>query len=215
MTSTQDFLAGLTFVEGRGDATIDAEARTVGVSAPASSDLISDPVSGALTRGAPVLASSAPAGDFVFSAQMTVPGERSTYDAGVLALYVNERRWAKLCFEYSPDAEVMVAGVVTDGFSDDSNGDVIAGTASSCGSRASERRLPSITRPTAFAGVSCASSVWGRPTSWRDCGSVSPPSRPSARAAGPSSQRSASRSAAWPICATGAEAPGRRRAVGH
>lgn len=127
MTSTQDFVAGLTFVEGRGDASIDAEARTVGVIAPARSDLIADPVSGALTRGAPVLASPAPAGDFVFSAQVTVPGERSTYDAGVLALYVNERLWAKLCFEYSPDAEAMVVGVVTDGFSDDSNGDVIAG----------------------------------------------------------------------------------------
>ncbi len=74
-----------------------------------------------------MLASSAPAGDFVFSAQVTVPGERSTYDAGVLALYVNDRRWAKLCFEYSPDGEAMVVGVVTDGFSDDSNGDVIAG----------------------------------------------------------------------------------------
>ncbi len=125
MTSTQDLLARLTFVAGFGDASIDAEAGAVVVTAPANTDLIADPVSGSLTRGAPVLAAPAPEGDFVFSARVTVPGERSTYDAGVLALYVNERRWAKLCFEYSPEAEAMVVGVVTNGFSDDSNGDVI------------------------------------------------------------------------------------------
>ena len=45
----------------------------------------------------------------------------ATYDAGVLLLYVDAQHWAKLCFEYSPQAEPMIVSVVTNGVSDDCN----------------------------------------------------------------------------------------------
>jgi regulation of enolase protein 1 (concanavalin A-like superfamily) len=45
-----------------------------------------------------------------------------TFDAGVLLLYADERRWAKLCFEYSPQGRPTVVSVVTaHGVSDDAN----------------------------------------------------------------------------------------------
>jgi uncharacterized protein len=68
----------------------------------------------------------APEGDFMLSAHVTVEFA-ATYDAGVLLLYVGERSWAKLCFEYSPQRQPMIVSVVTQGFSDDSNAYVVAG----------------------------------------------------------------------------------------
>ena len=44
-----------------------------------------------------------------------------TYDAGVLVLWGDERTWAKLCFEYSPQGVPTVVSVVTRGVSDDCN----------------------------------------------------------------------------------------------
>ena len=49
----------------------------------------------------------------------------AAFDAGVLVLYSDERAWAKLCFEYSPQHEPMVVSVVTRGLSDDCNSFVI------------------------------------------------------------------------------------------
>lgn len=62
-----------------------------------------------------------PAGDFQFSARVQVPGPRTTFDAGVLTLWVDAHSWAKLCFEYSPQGTAMVVSVVTNGYSDDVN----------------------------------------------------------------------------------------------
>jgi len=45
----------------------------------------------------------------------------STFDAGVLLIWANERSWAKLCLEYSPAGQPMVVSVVTRGVSDDAN----------------------------------------------------------------------------------------------
>jgi regulation of enolase protein 1 (concanavalin A-like superfamily) len=61
-----------------------------------------------------------PAGDFQLSARVTVDF-RAQYDAGVLLLWIDERHWAKFCFEFSPDAEPMVVSVVTREVSDDAN----------------------------------------------------------------------------------------------
>jgi regulation of enolase protein 1 (concanavalin A-like superfamily) len=58
--------------------------------------------------------------DFTFSARVTV-GFASTFDAGVLLLYLSERRWAKLCYEFSPQRKPTAVTVVTHGTSDDSN----------------------------------------------------------------------------------------------
>jgi regulation of enolase protein 1 (concanavalin A-like superfamily) len=61
-----------------------------------------------------------PAGDFQFSARVTVDF-RSQYDAGVLLLWADERHWGKFCFEFSPASAPMVVSVVTRGVSDDAN----------------------------------------------------------------------------------------------
>lgn len=61
-----------------------------------------------------------PAGDFQFSAKITVDF-KSQFDAGVLMIWVDESHWVKFCFEYSPDAAPMVVSVVTIDYSDDAN----------------------------------------------------------------------------------------------
>jgi uncharacterized protein len=50
---------------------------------------------------------------------------RSTFDAGALFLWQNDRTWAKLAFEFSPAGEPMVVSVVTRGESDDCNSTVV------------------------------------------------------------------------------------------
>src|SRR5437764_9627418 len=44
-------------------------------------------------------------------------------------LWKDDRTWAKLCFEYSPQGEPMVVSVVTRGVSDDCNSVVVKGDA--------------------------------------------------------------------------------------
>jgi regulation of enolase protein 1 (concanavalin A-like superfamily) len=64
--------------------------------------------------------------DFRLSARVTV-GFATTFDAGVLLVYLSERRWAKLCYEYSPQHKPTAVTVVTHGTSDDSNSFETAG----------------------------------------------------------------------------------------
>jgi uncharacterized protein len=61
-----------------------------------------------------------PAGDFTLAAEVSV-AFASMYDAGALVLYAGERRWAKLCFEYSPQLVPSAVTVVTRELSDDCN----------------------------------------------------------------------------------------------
>jgi hypothetical protein len=61
-----------------------------------------------------------PAGDFTLATRVTV-GFASTFDAGVIVLDAAERRWAKLCHEYSPQHRPTAVTVVTRGVSDDCN----------------------------------------------------------------------------------------------
>jgi uncharacterized protein len=65
-----------------------------------------------------------PAGDFQFSARITVDF-RSPYDAGVLLLWIDEQHWGKLCFEFSPALQPMVVSVVTRSVYDDANAFVV------------------------------------------------------------------------------------------
>lgn len=67
-----------------------------------------------------------PADDFVFSAKVTV-GFHSQWDAGVLALYVNDELWAKLCLEMTVEKHPAIVSVVTRGLSDDNNSIAIQG----------------------------------------------------------------------------------------
>jgi hypothetical protein len=64
--------------------------------------------------------------DFTFAARVTV-GFGGTFDAGVLLLYLSDRRWAKLCYEFSPQHTPTAVTVVTHGISDDSNSFETAG----------------------------------------------------------------------------------------
>ncbi|WP_206475798.1 DUF1349 domain-containing protein [Microbacterium sp. KRD172] len=68
-------------------------------------------------------------GDFLLSARVEVNPPRTTFDAAVLTVWADDRHWAKLCFEQSPQGEAMVVSVVTDEFSDDANGAPVEGSA--------------------------------------------------------------------------------------
>lgn len=101
------------------------EGASLTVKAGARTDLFVDPGNGTETLTAPRLLGAAE-GDFVFSARVSV-GFESTFDAGVLLLWMGPRSWSKLCFELSPDGEPMVVSVVTRGVSDDCNSFVVDG----------------------------------------------------------------------------------------
>ena len=73
---------------------------------------------------AATLLGSPPAGDFQFSARVTVDFQ-SQYDAGVLMLWSDETNWGKFCFELSPAGSPMVVSVITRGVSDDANAFVV------------------------------------------------------------------------------------------
>jgi uncharacterized protein len=97
------------------------------ISAGAMTDLFTDPKDGARQDAAPAALFAPPDRAFMLSARVTV-GFASTYDAGVLHVRLPDERWAKLCFEYSPQGEPMVVSVVNRGVSDDCNSVVVAGT---------------------------------------------------------------------------------------
>jgi hypothetical protein len=76
------------------------------------------------------MATSAPAligalvGEFGLAARTEV-SFASTFDAGALVLWRDERTWAKLALELSPQGEAVVVSVVTRGESDDCNSMVV------------------------------------------------------------------------------------------
>ncbi|EOH9037651.1 MULTISPECIES: DUF1349 domain-containing protein [Klebsiella] len=105
----------------------------VSVLASGYSDIFIDPgragsvVTTVSRHNATTLMTRTPAGDFQFRATVNVQFG-ATFDAGVLFLRVDERTWAKLCFEYSPDGENMVVSVVNKGgTSDDANAFIVDG----------------------------------------------------------------------------------------
>jgi regulation of enolase protein 1 (concanavalin A-like superfamily) len=103
----------------------DEQAGAVVATAPAHTDLYINPGGGGSgdaesMLNAPTLLGTPPAGDFQLSARVTVDFT-AQYDAGVLLVWIDERHWAKFCFEFSPAAEPMVVSVVTRDHSDDAN----------------------------------------------------------------------------------------------
>ncbi len=110
---------------------LDEQTGAVVATAGPRTDIFIDP-GGATTLDAESMLNAAtllgvpPAGDFRLSARVTV-GFGATYDAGVLLLWIDERHWGKLCFEFSPAREPMVVSVVTRGVSDDANAFVTPG----------------------------------------------------------------------------------------
>ncbi len=110
--------------------TVEGDGR-ITVTATAHSDLFIDPSGESGTAAetllnATTLLGEPPAGDFVFTARVSAMFE-STFDAGVLLLWADERHWAKLCFERSPSGAPMVVSVVTRGVADDANAFTVAG----------------------------------------------------------------------------------------
>ncbi|SNT47993.1 hypothetical protein SAMN05421812_10748 [Asanoa hainanensis] len=109
---------------------VDEATGAVTVEAQPHTDMFIDPgdtaVSAESLLNAATLLGQPPKGDFQFSARVTADF-KSTFDAGVLLLWLDERHWAKLCFEFSPAAEPMIVSVVCRGVSDDANAFVVAG----------------------------------------------------------------------------------------
>jgi uncharacterized protein len=102
---------------------------TVTATAVPHSDIFIDPGAGTQLNAESMLNAATllgvpPDGDFQFSARVTV-GFASTYYAGVLLVWVDDRHWGKLCFEFSPAGERMIVSVVTRGVSDDANAFVV------------------------------------------------------------------------------------------
>ena len=89
------------------------------LSAGPRTDWFVDPASGDVTLNAPALLGSLP-GDFLLAARLKV-SFASTFDAGALVLWQDERTFAKLAFEFSPQRQPLVVSVVTRGESDDCN----------------------------------------------------------------------------------------------
>jgi uncharacterized protein len=117
---------------------VDEAAGTVTVSAQPHTDIFIDPVNGSAAAGADAalnaesmlnaatLLGDVPDGDFQLSVRVTV-GFASTFDAGVLLLWLDERHWGKLCFEFSPAGEPMIVSVVCRGVADDANAFTVPG----------------------------------------------------------------------------------------
>jgi regulation of enolase protein 1 (concanavalin A-like superfamily) len=98
------------------------------ITAPAGAELFTDPSTGVRDSSAPrLLADVSHLEHYRLSAKVSV-GFASTYDAGVLALWATPDRFAKFCFEYSPQGQPMAVSVVTRGVSDDANGFTVDGT---------------------------------------------------------------------------------------
>jgi regulation of enolase protein 1 (concanavalin A-like superfamily) len=95
--------------------------------AGAGTDLFVDPASAHASLEALRLTFSAPAGDFQLRARVEVDFA-GTYDAGALLVWMDDRTWAKLCLEYSPQRQPMVVSVVTRGNSDDANNVTVDGS---------------------------------------------------------------------------------------
>ncbi|NUT33861.1 MAG: DUF1349 domain-containing protein [Hamadaea sp.] len=94
--------------------------------APATTDIFVDPAGPHRTVNAPRALAPAPDGDWRLSARVRV-AFRDSFDAGVLLIWIDETRWAKLCFERSPAGVPMVVSVVCDGVADDANAWPVAG----------------------------------------------------------------------------------------
>jgi uncharacterized protein len=111
--------------------TVDEATATVTATAAAHSDIFIDPgtahqLNAESMLNAATLLGVPPDGDFQFSARVTVEFA-ATYDAGVLLLWIDDRHWGKLCFEYSPDGDPMIVSVVARGVADDANAFVVDG----------------------------------------------------------------------------------------
>lgn len=91
----------------------------------AKTDWYRAPTGGEQVASSPLLLIPAPK-DFWFSARVALDF-KSSWDAGALVLYVDEKNWVKFAFE-SPNGKTgSIVSVVTRGLSDDNTGSAIEG----------------------------------------------------------------------------------------
>jgi regulation of enolase protein 1 (concanavalin A-like superfamily) len=90
------------------------------ISAGERTDWFFDPAGNLSIENSPSALFTPPDENFLLSARVTVQFA-SMFDAGALIVYADDQRWAKLCFEYSPQKQPMIVSVVTRGSSDDCN----------------------------------------------------------------------------------------------
>jgi len=107
------------------------DATSLSVRALPKSDIFIDPRGGTqmdapAVLNAVTLLGTPPHGDFQFSARARVEFA-ATFDAAVLMVWISEKYWAKICFEYSPQKEPMVVTVVSRVVADDSNAFLVDG----------------------------------------------------------------------------------------
>jgi uncharacterized protein len=108
---------------------IEPEPGAISIRAAPRSDIFIDPrsaspIDAGSQLNAATLLGSPPSGDFQLRARVTVDFA-STFDAGALLLWIDERYWAKLCFELSPAGAAMIVTVVSRGVADDANAFVV------------------------------------------------------------------------------------------
>lgn len=89
----------------------------------AGTNLILSPSRSYNVMNAPMVLAEAQ-GDFTLVAKVSAQ-LAGVYDSGALAVYGDEKNWAKLCFENSPRHEAMIVSVVTRGWSDDTNSETL------------------------------------------------------------------------------------------
>jgi len=122
MTPALPTLPALSWSNGTGAAAIDGGSLVV--TAAPGTDWTNDAFGGPQQHAATSLG-FVPTQDFALSARVRVRGPRTTFDAGVLAIWGDRDHWAKLCFEFSPQGEAMVVSVVTNEYSDDCNSTLV------------------------------------------------------------------------------------------
>ena len=150
------------------------------LTAAAGTDMFVDPAGSGQAPDAGRLTGTPPAGDFSLAAHVSV-GFASTYDAGVLVLHAGPRRWAKLCFELSPQLTPTAVTVVTRGTSDDCNSFEVTG----------DSLWLRITRSgAAWAFHASTDGGWWRLLRYFSLGVTTGPAGP-ARRAGPAAKRAA------------------------
>ncbi|MCE7949065.1 MAG: DUF1349 domain-containing protein [Chloroflexi bacterium CFX4] len=96
---------------------------TLSIRAAGRTDWFIDPETGTASNNAPALLMPVKA-PCLLSALVEAE-HAATFDAGVLFIHQTPQLWAKLCLERSPQGEVMIVSVVTNGLSDDCNAMVV------------------------------------------------------------------------------------------
>lgn len=107
--------------------TLITEEERIEIEAPGETDYFRDICSDYEKANAPFYNTSL-TGDFILRCKVH-PDFSHTYDAGCLLVYGEKRKWIKFAFEKTDLGYTSVVSVVTNGFSDDANGERIDGPA--------------------------------------------------------------------------------------